>query len=216
MQETRTSARVDVPEGSNRPPPADAPPPTGRTSAKRGLGATFSALHARDFAWYFAGNIAFFMAMQMRMLLRGYLAFELTGAASALGLMAATMAIPMLIAAPFGGVVADRVNKRAMLIITQTSAACMSLLMGLLIVLGLVEFWHLLAISLVTGVVFAFNMPARQALVQQLVPRHKLMNAISLQQAGMNATRILAPSIAGALIAPFGVGWVYMVTFGMY
>ena len=196
--------------------PGDLPLAPRREPEPRGLSATFSALQERDFAWYFAGNIAFFMALQMQMLLRGFLAFELTDAASALGYMAAMMAVPMLIAAPFGGVVADRVNKRFLLIVTQTSAAAMSLLIGLLILFDMIAFWHLLVISLVTGIIFSFNMPARQALVPQLVPQHKLMNAISLQQAGMNATRILAPAIAGVLIAPFGVGLVYLLTFAMF
>lgn len=216
MPETTTPARDAAPAASIPTPRADLPPPPRREPEPQGLSATFSALRERDFAWYFAGNIAFFMAMQMQMLLRGFLAFELTDAASALGYMAAMMAVPMLIAAPFGGVVADRVNKRFLLIVTQTSAAAMSLLIGLLILFDMIAFWHLLVISLITGIIFSFNMPARQALVPQLVPQHKLMNAISLQLAGMNATRILAPAIAGALIAPFGVGLVYMLTFAMF
>ncbi len=216
MPEMTTPAREVASAAPITSPPGGRPPLPRGGPEQRGFAGTFSALRERDFAWYFAGNLAFFMAMQMQMLLRGFLAFELTDAASALGYMAATMAVPMLLTSPFGGVIADRVNKRFLLIVTQTGSAAMSLLIGLLILFDMVAFWHLLAISLVTGIIFSFNMPARQAIVPQLVPQHKLMNAISLQQAGMNATRILAPAIAGALIAPFGVGLVYMVTFGMF
>ncbi len=156
--------------------------------------------------------MAFFTAMGMQFLLRGFLAFELTDTAAALGYVSASIAVPLLVVSPIGGTVADRVNKRTLLIMTQSVAAAASAVTAFLILTDQIVFWHLLAVSLVTGIVFSFNMPARQALVPQLVPRHKLMNAISLQMGGQNATRILAPAIAGVLIAPLGIGWVYVVT----
>ena len=173
---------------------------------------TFTSLAERDYRWYFTGNVAFFMGMQMQFVLRGYLAFDLTGTAASLGLIALAISMPMLLVAPAGGVVADRVNKKLLLIVSQLLAAAASLVVTVLIFGGWIEFWHLLAISLVTGTVFSFNMPARSALVPLLVPQHKLMNAISLQMGGMNFTRILAPAVAGVLIAPFGVGYVYLLT----
>lgn len=178
--------------------------------------AVISSLAEPEYAWFFAGNMAFFMAMQMQFVLRGYLAFELTNSASALGLISIMIALPMLVAAPFGGAIADRVNKRTLLIVTQTGAAVASLVVAVLIIGGWLQFWHLLAVSLVTGIVFSFNMPARQALVPNLVPRHKLMNAISLQMGGMTFTQIVSPALAGMLIAPFGAGWVYMLTAALF
>lgn len=198
-------------------PPPSAPPGQRRPPLRRRpWGATFAALSQRDFAWYFAGNTAFFMGMQMQMILRGFLAFELTNAATALGFMSVSIAVPMLLVAPFGGVVADRVNKRSLLIVTQSVSAVSSLIIAFLILTDLIEFWQLLVMSSITGVVFSFNMPARQALVPQLVPRHLLMNAISLQMGGMNLTRILAPALAGLLINPLGVGIVYLFTFVLF
>lgn len=179
-----------------------------------GLG-TFASLAERDFRWYFIGNLGFFMAMQMQFLLRGYLGYDLTGSAFALGLVGIAITLPMLLTAPLGGVIADRVNKKTLLILTQLLAAAASVLLALLILADLVRFWHLLAVSLLTGVVFSFNMPARSAIVPLLVPQHKLMNAISLQAGGMNLTRIVAPA-GGFLIAPLGVGWVYMLTAVMF
>ena len=179
-------------------------------------GQTFTSLKEPEYAWYFAGNIAFFMGMQMQFVLRGFLGYELTGSAAALGIIAVAIALPMLIVAPFGGVVADRVNKRTLLMVTQSIAAVASFALAVLIIAGVIEFWHLVAISLLTGVVFSFNMPARQALVPNLVPQHKLMNAISLQMGGMNLTRIIAPATGGLLIAPLGAGWVYMLTTGLF
>jgi MFS transporter, DHA1 family, staphyloferrin A biosynthesis exporter len=179
-------------------------------------GSTFTSLKEADYAWYFAGNIAFFMGMQMQIILRGYLAYDITGRALALALVSLAMAFPMLVVAPFGGVVADRVNKRTLLIVTQSVAAIASLVIALLILADAIAFWHLVAVSLVTGVVFSFNMPARQALVPNLVPQHKLMNAVSLQMGGMNLTRIIAPTGGALLIAPIGIGWVYMLTTFMF
>ena len=174
--------------------------------------ATFTSLVEPDFRWFFAGNLAFFMAMQMQFVLRGYLAYDLTHSAASLGFIAVAITLPMLVVAPIGGVVADRVNKKTLLIITQLLAAAVSIFPAMLIVGGWIQFWHLLAVSLVTGVFFSFNMPARSALVPLLVPRHKLMNAISLQMGGMNFTRIIAPATAGVLIAPLGAGAVYFIT----
>ena len=182
----------------------------------RRWGSTFTSLSEPEYAWYFFGNLAFFMGMQMQFILRGFLAFDLTDSASALGFISAAVAIPMLVVAPFGGVVADRMNKRTLLIVSQSAAMLGALLLSLLIILDLVVFWHLIAISFTVGIVFSFNMPARQALVPQLVPQHKLMNAIALQMGGMNLTRIVAPALGGALIAPVGLGWVYLTTFILF
>lgn len=180
------------------------------------FGGTFTSLKERDYAWFFAGNIAFFMGMQMQFVLRGYLAYDLTDSAASLGIIALSIALPMLFVAPVGGVVADRVNKRTLLIITQSIAGIASLITAALIISGVIEFWHLIATSLVTGFVFSFNMPARQSLVPSLVPKHKLANAVSLQMGGMNLTRIVAPSLGGLLIGPIGAGWVYVITCAMF
>jgi MFS family permease len=176
----------------------------------------FTALAERDYAWYLSGTMAFFMAMQMQLILRGFLAFDLTNAATALGVISASAAIPMLVSAPIAGTLADRVNKRTLLMVSQTGSALSALIMSLLILTSDVQFWQLAVVSVVSGLFMSFNMPARQAIVPQLVPQHKLMNAVSLQQAGMNVTRILGPALAGLLIAPVGVGWAYMVTFVLF
>ncbi len=183
---------------------------------------TLSSLGEREFAWYFAGNAAFFMAMQMQFVLRGQLAYDLSGGRpSALGLVTLGAAIPMIFVAPIGGLIADRVNKRTLLIVTQTAAALVSLMTCVLILTGLMAYWHLFLLAFSAGAIFSLNMPARQALVPLLVPQHKLMNAVSLQMSGMNLTRIIAPALAGLLIAPLGVigvgagggvGWVYLLT----
>ena len=173
---------------------------------------TFASLGEPEFRWYFAGTLGFFMAMQMQFVLRGYLAFQLTDSATALGLMAVSITLPMLLVAPIAGVVADRVNKKTLLMLTQAFAATASFVVTALILADLLRFWHLIVVSIVTGVVFSFNMPTRAAIVPLLVPQQKLMNAVSLQAGGQNLTRIVAPAMGGVLIAPLGAGWVYGLT----
>ena len=177
----------------------------------RAWGPSATALQETDYRWYFSGNVAFFIAMQMQLILRGFLAFDLTNQASALGLIAGVSALPLLIVAPIAGVAADRMNKRTLLIVAQTVATLTVLVVALLAVTGLVQFWHLLVTAVVGGVATAFSMPARQALAPILVPRHKIMNAVSLQASGQNVSRILAPALAGARIGPIGIGWTYMI-----
>jgi len=177
---------------------------------------TFSALRERDFAWYFTGNLCFFLAMQMNQLLRGYLAYELTDSALALGLVALTMALPMLFIAPIGGVIADRYNKRTLLIIVQLFTLAVNAVLAVLIVAGIIEFWHLLLSTVGLGLSISLAMPARQAMVPSLVPQHRMMNAISLQMGSMNVTRIVGPAIGGLLIAPLGIGVVWSLGVVMY
>ena len=179
-------------------------------------GRTFTALSERDYAIYFGGNLAFFMAMQMNQLLRGYLAFDLTNAASALGLVALGIALPMLFVSPFGGVVADRYSKRTLLIFTQSIVALANAVLAVLIFADMIEFWHLLAGSVFLGLTISLAMPARNALVPQLIPQHKLMNAVSLQMGGMNFTRIIGPALAGVLLAPLGLGPVWTLSVVLY
>jgi MFS family permease len=184
-----------------------------QSNPKRSVfGATFASLSERDFAWFFSGNFAFFMAMQMQFILFGYLTFQITDSAKALGLIAAAFALPALIAGPVSGVMVDRVNKRLLLNISSLVAAAVSFGVGVLVISGAIEFWHLVAASIAVGLLMSVIMPARQALVPQLVPRHRLTNAISLQMGSMNLTRIVAPATAGLLIAPLGAGWVYLIS----
>lgn len=183
---------------------------TSRISHLRGH--TFAALEERDFAWYFFGNVSFFLAMQMGFLVRAFVAFDLTDRAVAVGAVSAGGAVATLTLAPFAGVVADRVNKRTLLLVTQIMTAGSTLLLSLLILTDLLVFWHLIPLSFLFGGLFASSMPSRQAVVPLLVPRHKLMNAVSLTMAAQALTAVVAPSVAGMLIDPIGPGWVYMIT----
>jgi len=180
------------------------------------LGTTFRSLEERDYAWFFAANFGFFMAIHMQFVLYGYLAFDLTDSATSLSLVSAAVTVPAVVAAPLAGPLADRVNKRVLLAANQFLAAAASAALAVLVFADLVQLWHIAVVALIVGTVLAVNMPARQAIVPQLVPRHKLMNAVSLQMGVMNLTMILAPAIAGALISPIGVGWVFLLSSALF
>jgi MFS family permease len=174
---------------------------------------TFQALENDAFRTLWFGMIASYLAMQMSMIARGYLAFQISGSATALGLVTMARGLPQLFLSPFGGVAADRFDKRRLLIATQVGTSSLAVLTAVLIALDVITIWQLVVIGLVEGCVWAFNMPPRQAIVAELVDEHHLMNAIALNNTGLNFTRIAGPAIAGALIsvAWIGVGGVFFL-----
>ena len=147
---------------------------------------------------------------------QGWLVYELTGSAFALGWVSAGWSIATLSLALYGGVVCDRVEKRTILLWTRSVMGLNFLLLGVLISLGVVELWHLAVSSLITGAMFAFMMPAQQAIITDLVDRDTLLNANSLNAVGMGLMGIGSASLAGVIITVFGVDGVYYVMFAFY
>jgi MFS family permease len=178
----------------------------------------FVALEERDFRNLWVGMLPGTMAMQMGMVTTGYVAYDISRSAAAVGYVSLGMGIPMLILGLFGGVVADRFPKKTVLTMTQTVIGVSAAINAILVLTGVVQIWHLMLVSALQGSSFAFNMPSRQAFVAQLVTRQRLMAAVALNNAGMNFSRVIGPSIAGALIAvPFiGAGGVYLIMSAMY
>lgn len=157
-------------------------------------------------------------AMQMGVTARGYLAYAISGSAVSVGVVSMATAIPMLMLGLFGGVAADRFPKRNVLLFTQSLQFTAAVITAALVLSGVIEIWHLATVSVMTGIGMAFNMPARQSFVAQLVPRERVVNAIALQMAGMNFARIVGPAIAGGLIViPFiGVGGTFLIIAAMF
>jgi MFS family permease len=178
---------------------------------------TFSSLSGnRAFTFLFLGNVSFFFGMQMMLVLIGWLVIRRWDNPAYLGYVLAAAAIPMLVLAPIGGVVGDRVEKRRLLLVTQSALVVTSATVSVLILTDRLAFWQMMVITPVTGAAFAFNIPGRQALVAILVPRDRLMNAISLSASAVNAARIVAPALAGLLIAPIGIGGAYLAATVFY
>lgn len=177
---------------------------------------TFSSLQLRDFRVYWIGMLFSFVGMQMGMIARQWLVYDLTGSTTALGLVGAVSGIPMLLLSIPGGVIADRLPKRNVLIAVQSITGLLGFIIGFLIVTGLIQVWHVIAVSLIAGAAMTFNMPARQAMVAELVGPERLMNAIALNSAGMNLTRIVAPTVAGILVAAIGLAGTYFTYASSY
>ena len=194
-------------------PPASADN-QGRDRAAPARQRTFAALAQPAYRVLWWGTLFSFLGMQMQMVARGYLAYELTGSNTALGGVMIAFGVPQLLLSLWGGVVADRLPKRNVLILWQGVIAVASGLMALAIATDHVAYWMLLATGVVTGVAFSFIGPARQAFIGDLVPGHLMGNAIVLQQANMNGTRVFGPALAGALIATplVGMAGVYALT----
>jgi MFS family permease len=197
------------------------PPPLDTRIASEGIPtsgwrATFASLSVPEYSLYFTGMVAFFAGMNMMIVLRGFLVYDLTGSKIALSMVMLGVALPMLVMAPIGGVVADRVDRRSLMIWAQIAVFALNLINTVLILTGVIEFWHLMVLSFGSGVAFSFNMPARQAAIPNLVPRELLMNAMSLSTSAMNATRIVAPAVGGVLIGPIGIGGAFAVMTALY
>ena len=155
----------------------------------------------RDFRWVFLGSFASFMAMNMQMVTQSWLVVELMNDSPlALSLSIVSVTAPITVVSLFGGAMADRIPRRHLVIVSQSGNAVMTFLMATLDATGLVVFWQVMAIGLINGSLMAFNMPSRQAIISDIVPESRLMNAVSVNNSSMNLTRVAGPAAAGFLI----------------
>jgi MFS family permease len=154
-------------------------------------------------------------AIQMQMIAQGYLVYGLTGSPALLGLVNSAFALPMLLLALFGGALADRFDRKKIIQIAQIGFLLTALAVALTVASGVITWYHLLAASMVMGLVFSFIGPARQAMIPDLVQPENLTNAIALNSAGMSIMTLLAPAFAGVLYAVIGPEGVYFVLAGL-
>ena len=183
---------------------------------------TFTSFKNPVFRLYYGAMMGQMAAMNMQMVARSLLVYELTGSGTALGTMALGNAMPMLFFSLFGGVIADRVEKKHVLIWGQIASAVISILTALLLVSGVMSadkegswLWLIVA-ALAQGTVMGLMMPSRQAMIADIVPQNDLMNAVALNTFGMNALRLLSPIPVGFIIYYFGFDSVYFVMTLMY
>jgi MFS family permease len=169
------------------------------------LGA-FDVLRNRDFRLLWFGANGSVLGSTMLQLARGYIAYDLTGSAAALGFVTLAQGVPMLILALVGGVVADRVKKRPLLLCTQGSLAVIGLISAILYHSGAIAIWQLAVLSLAQGAVFAFNQPSRQAFMIELVGPNQVAGAVALNNASGTCMSIVGPALAGFLIAIPAIG----------
>jgi MFS family permease len=167
----------------------------------RRIAQTFSAFRIAAFRYLWMSSVLTTTAMQVQMFARGLLAYELGGSAAAIGLVTLGQAIPQLMFSMLGGTYADRVDRRLMMVYVQAFKAIIAVLITVMVLTDTITVTYLFIFGLVQGVNIAFGGPARQAFVPEVVGKKELMNAIALNNAAMNLSRIGAPSLAAAIVA---------------
>lgn len=145
----------------------------------------------------------------MQSVAQSWLVYRLTGSVILLGMIGFCSQIPVFLLAPFGGAVADRHNRRHILVATQTTAMVLAFILATLTLSGNIQIWHLFVIAVGFGVANAFDIPTRQAFAVDMVGKEDLINAIALNSSMFNGARIVGPAIAGILVAAVGEGWCF-------
>lgn len=161
----------------------------------------FSAMSLPQFRTLWLGMFFSLGAMQTEIVARSWLAFDLSGSAFLLGVVAMARSIPLVVLSPFAGVAADRFDRRNLLLVSQSAMLVLALLNAVLVHAGVIEIWHLFVIGLLQGVAFPFTMPTRTAFMSVLVGKDQMANALALDSTGRNLNMIAAPALAGILIA---------------
>jgi MFS family permease len=172
---------------------------------------TFSSLKVPNYRLYFTGQSISLAGTWMQMTAQSWLVLTLTHSSTDLGFTVALQTLPVLLLAPYGGVVADRVDKRRLMIVLQIAMGIQALALGLLTVLGAVRFWQVCALAVILGLNNAFENSARQAFVREMVGKDELRNAITLNSVTVNAARAVGPAIGGVLIATVGTGVCFLL-----
>jgi MFS family permease len=165
------------------------------------------ALHSRNYRLFVAGQSVSLVGTWMQLVAMSWLVYRLSDSAFLLGVVGFTSQIPTFLLAPVAGVLADRWDRRRLLIATQSLAMLQSALLAAIVLLGVVEVWHIVVLSLLLGVVNAFDVPVRQSFIIEMVShREDLGNAIALNSSMVNGARLIGPTIAGLLVASVGEG----------
>jgi len=181
-----------------------------------GLGHTFDSLRLRDYRLLWLGQLSTNMGQWMDQVTRGWLIYQITGSALQLGLATALRGLPLLFFGVLAGAVADRSNRRAQLILAQMVNAILNVLLATLVLVHRVQPWHVYVTGVLVGTVQAFQQPARQTLISDIVGARYLMNALALNAMATNVARAIGPALAGILIALTGTHGSYYVQAAMF
>jgi MFS family permease len=172
----------------------------------------FRALSHRNYKLFFSGQSISMIGTWMTRIATSWLVYKLTGSALLLGVVGFAGQIPSFLLAPLAGVLVDRWNRHRLLVATQALAMVQSIALAVLTLTGYIKIWHVIALSIFQGLINAFDMPARQSFVVQMVEdRADLPNAIALNSSLVNTARLLGPSIGGVIIAAVGEGWCFAI-----
>jgi MFS family permease len=178
-------------------------------SPRRGLRATLRALRHRNFQLFFSGQLISLIGTWMQNIAQDWLVYRLTGSSLLLGVVGFAGQIPVFLLAPLAGIVADRFNRHRTVIATQASSMILALILAGLTLTHMIRVWEIMVLASLLGVVNAFDIPARQTFLIDMVGREDLFNAIALNSSMFNSARIIGPAIAGVLVATIGEGWCF-------
>ncbi len=177
------------------------------------MGQTFASLKYFNYRIWFAAALVANVGTWMQRVAQDWLVLNhLTdNSGTAVGIVTGLQFLPVLFLSTYAGVIADRVDRRKLLMVTQGLMGILALALGIMTLTGVVELWHVYVFAFLLGCVAAFDNPARQVFVSQMVPADKLANAVGLNSASFNAARLVGPGIAGLLIAWVGTGWAFAI-----
>ncbi len=199
MTETKTPTQTSAKQSSTRP------------WSRLSLSNTFTALRYCNYRLWFTGQLASLVGTWMQTTAQGFLVYQLTGSPVYLGYVAFAAGLPTWLLMLYGGVVIDRMSRRKLLIVTQTSMMILAFTLAALTFTGRVQPWHILLLAFLLGIANAFDVPARQAFVVDLVDRKDLTNAIALNSTMNQLATVIGPAIAGLTYAAFGPAWCFAI-----
>ena len=171
----------------------------------------FASLKSYNFRLYFGGQCISLIGTWMQQIAMSWLVFRLTGSVLLLATVTFMAQIPILVATPYMSVFVDRFDRRKLLVLTQSLSMVQALLMALLTLTGLIQVWHIMILSLLIGLINALDNPTRQSFYPSLVPKDKLSNAIALNSAVINGSRLIGPAVGGVLIGLLGEGICFLL-----
>ncbi len=172
---------------------------------------TFASLAIPNYRRYYGGQSISLIGTWMQMTAQSWLVYTLTRSGAMLGVIIALQTLPVLVLGPYGGVVADRVDKRRLMIVLQSAMGVQALILGVLTVTGAIQVWQIGILAALLGFNNAFENPARQSFMMELVGPEHLRNAVSLNSVLVNVARSIGPAVAGILIATIGVGECFLI-----
>ena len=170
---------------------------------------TLRALRHRNFQLFFGGQIISLTGTWMQSVAQAWLVYRLTGSSLLLGAVGFASQFPVFLVAPIGGITADRINRKRLIIGTQTASMILAALLAWLTLTQRVDKWQILVLAALLGIVNAFDIPGRQSFLIDMVGREDLMNAIALNSSMFNGARVIGPAVAGILVAKIGEGWCF-------
>ena len=196
-----TDSPLSIPTPPSEPGPA----------RKKVLPKAFTSLQHRNYRLYFGGQLISVAGTWMQSIAQAWLVYQISQSEFSLGLVGFAGAIPVLVVSPWGGVLADILPRRTLLVITQASSMLLAFILSVLTFTGVVQVWHIVAMAAMLGLINAFDAPARQAFIVELVSREDLTNAIAMNSIMFNGARVIGPAIGGLILAALGAGWCFLI-----